>query len=131
MMAERKPQIWIVEEDELLGDITTFRLELLGYDVHWCRSGEAVLKSITDELPDLIIVDSVLPDMGSIQLLDRLSSDERTSRVPTMVLSTDADLDVVQRAFVAGAKDYLVTPYDPVVLERKIERMLAAAYAAR
>ena len=128
-MAERKPQIWIVEEDELLGDITTFRLELLGYDVHWCRSGEAVLKSIADELPDLIIVDSVLPDMGSIQLLDRLSNDQRTSVVPVMVLSIDADLDVVQRAFSAGAKDYLVTPYDPVVLERKIERLLTAVAA--
>jgi CheY-like chemotaxis protein len=49
----------------------------------------------------------------------------RTSQIPVLFVSTHADLDDVQKAYNAGANAYLVTPYDPAVLEEKIEHLVA------
>jgi PleD family two-component response regulator len=50
----------------------------------------------------------------------------QTSEVPVMVISTNSDLEDVQKAFNAGADEYLVIPYDPLVLEAKVERLTCA-----
>jgi CheY-like chemotaxis protein len=125
-MHERTPQILLVEEEPTLLGITSFRLELLGYDVVTHQSAERALEWLREQLPTLIIVDHVLPGMDGIEFINRLSNDTRTSDVPIVFLSTNADLEDVQRAYNAGADEYLVIPYDPLVLEAKVERLLTA-----
>jgi CheY-like chemotaxis protein len=122
-MSDTSHQILLIEEDPTLLEITAFRLELLGYDVVTHQSAERALEWLTDHLPGLVIVDHVLPGMDGIELINRLSNDVRTSEIPIMFLSTKADLDDVQRAYNAGADEYLVIPYDPMVLESKVERL--------
>jgi CheY-like chemotaxis protein len=75
----------------------------------------------------LIIVDTTLPGISGIDFINRLSNDVRTSEVPVMVISTNSDLEDVQKAFSAGADEYLVIPYDPLVLEAKVERLATAS----
>jgi CheY-like chemotaxis protein len=125
-MADRTPQILFVEEDPILMEITAFRLELLGYEVVTHASAERALEWLSQQLPTLIIVDHVLPGMDGIEFINRLSNDTRTSNVPIMLLSTNGDLEDVQKAYNAGADDYLVIPYDPMVLESKVERLAMA-----
>src|SRR5262245_953640 len=125
-MSDESPQILLVEEDRTLLEITAFRLELLGYQVVAVDSGEKALEWLRDHLPSLIIVDHFLPGMDGVELLNRLSNDMRTSEVPIMFLSTNADLEDVQKAYNAGADEYLVIPYDPIVLESKVERLTSA-----
>ena len=125
------PQLLLVEEDELLADITAFRLELLGYTVICVRSAEqAQARLQQDPLPAIILLDTTLPDINGLELLGRLSSGDRTHAIPVMVLTIDADLNAVQKAYRAGAKDYLVLPYDPAVLEQKVERLMGLAASA-
>jgi CheY-like chemotaxis protein len=121
--AVQMPKILLVEEDQTLLEITAFRLELLGYDVATQESAEKALDWLRDELPSLIIVDQDLPGMGGIEFINRLSNDMRTSNIPVMVLSTNSELETVQKAYNAGANEYLVIPYDPLVLESKVERL--------
>jgi len=125
-MSERTPQILLIEEDATLLEITAFRLELLGYEVVMQQSAERALEWMRDKLPSLIIVDQVLPGMDGVEFINRLSNDTRTNEIPMMVLSTKGDLDDVQRAYNAGADEYLVIPYDPMVLESKVERLVNA-----
>jgi DNA-binding response OmpR family regulator len=125
-MHEGTPKILLVEEEPTLLGITAFRLELLGYDVVTHQSAERALEWLREQLPTLIIVDHVLPGMDGIEFINRLSNDTRTSDVPIMFLSTNADLEDVQRAYNAGADEYLVIPYDPMVLEAKVERLVIA-----
>jgi len=122
-MADRISQILFVEEDPILMEITAFRLELLGYQVVTHPSAERALEWLHEQLPTLIIVDHVLPGMDGIEFINRLSNDTRTSEVPIMLLSTNGDLEDVQKAYHAGADEYLVIPYDPMVLESKVERL--------
>jgi DNA-binding response OmpR family regulator len=126
-MAHQTPQILLVEEDPLLSEITSFRLELLGYEVVKVPTAEQAIDWLQHDLPTLMIVDQTLPKMSGIELLNRLSNDVRTSEISVILLSTNAELEEVQRAYNAGADEYLVIPYDPTVLEAKVERLASAA----
>lgn len=119
------PHVLLLEEEPVLADITAFRLELLGYRVTCVHSGESLLQQLIDHTPDLMIIDTYVPDMSSMELINRVTSDSRYGHIPILVFSVEADLEAVQKAFAAGAKDYLVTPYDPAVLEHKVETLLA------
>lgn len=122
-MSDHRKSILLIEENETLRDITQFRLELLGHEVTPVASGEAGLTWIAEQLPDAVVIGHFLPDMDGMEMIDRLSNDMRTSNVPIMLLSPNAELDDVQRAFNAGADDYLVTPYCPLMLEKKLKRL--------
>ncbi|MEM8866004.1 MAG: response regulator [Planctomycetota bacterium] len=130
-MAVEKQTVLLIEEDPVLGDITSFRLEMLGFEVVSLDSAEAALTWLADQLPDLLIIGHFLPGMDGAELIDRLSNDVRTSGLPVMFLSPNSDLDDVQRAYNAGADEYLVTPYDPIVLEQKVTRLAEAAHLAK
>jgi CheY-like chemotaxis protein len=125
-MSRQTPQILLVVEEPLLAEITAFRLELLGYEVTTQQSAELALEWLCDHLPAVLIVDQVLPGMDGMELVNRLSDDVRTSEIPVVMLSTNADLEEVQRAYNAGADEYLVIPYDPLVMEAKVERLVSA-----
>jgi DNA-binding response OmpR family regulator len=126
-MSELAPQILLVEEDPILLEITGFRLELLGYRVVFQRTAESALEWLRDHNPSAIIVDQVLSGMDGIEFVNRLSNDTAMSEIPIMIVSTKSDLEDVQRAYNAGADEYLVIPYDPMVLEAKVERITNAA----
>ena len=118
-------QILLIEDDATLAEITAFRLELLGYEVVSVQSQDEAFAQLDAQLPDVILMDLALAGNDGLELLNRLSNEPRTSDVPVMVFSTNADLDNVQRAYAAGADEYLVTPYDPANLEQKVEKLRA------
>ena len=120
-------ELLLIEEDEVLAEITAFRLELLGYGVRCAHSGEEARTMLADRLPDLIILDLYLPDVQGVDLVNALKNDPETHSIPILVFSIDADLENVERAYLAGAEDFLVTPYDPAVLEQKLSIMLQMA----
>ncbi len=113
----------LIEEDPTLRAIISFRFELLGFEVLSCESGHEAIEWLSSSLPDAIIIGHYLPDMEGVELIDRLSNEVRTSEVPVMLLSPNAEMEDVQKAFNAGADDYLVTPFDPQVLEKKIRHL--------
>jgi CheY-like chemotaxis protein len=125
-MSSERPRVLLVDDDATVAEITAYRLELLGYSVQATNSGEAALQAIEQQKPDAVVLDLKLPGIDGIEVTSRLSNDERTSRIPVIAFSSDADLATVQKAFGAGAKDYVVKPYDPVVLEQKLEKLIAA-----
>lgn len=122
-MSHTRKVILLLEEDATLREITRFRLELLGHEVNAFDSGDAGLTWMIERLPDVIVIGHFLPDMDGVEMIDRLSNDMRTSEVPVMLLSPHAELEDVQKAFNAGADDYLVTPFDPLMLEQKLARL--------
>lgn len=130
-MSNQTTTILLIEGDSTLLEITAFRLELLGYNVVSFESAEKGLEWLSTQLPGVVIVDHVLPGMDGVEFINRLSNDTRTSNVPIMFLSTNADLEDVQRAYNAGADEYLVIPYDPMILEAKVERLTSAAAAVQ
>lgn len=130
-MTQEGPRIVLVENDSVLAEITKFRLELTGYQVTLYQAASEALSLIKDSPPALVIVDLRLPDGKGFELIEALGLDEATASVPVMVMSTDAELDTVQKAYRAGAVDYLVIPYDPLVLQGKVDNVLQRSPVAR
>ena len=128
-MTAQVPQILLVEQDPTLLEVTAFRLELLGYQVVRMQSGEEALEWLATQLPTLIIVDQFLSGIDGVEFVNRLSNDERTNEIPIVFLSVNSDLDDVRKAYNAGADEYLVIPYDPTVLEEKVDRLVTAVHA--
>ncbi len=119
-------RVLLIEDEQVLADVTAFRLELLGYEVQVAATAAAALQIVQQAAPDLVILDLSIPDVSTITLISQLQNESETEHeLPVLVFSTDADLDLVQQAYRAGARDYLVTPYDPASLEGKIESLLA------
>ncbi len=125
-MASTRKQILVIEEEPILRDILAFRLELLGYDVKTNDTADAAITWLDSNIPHLIAV-GYLGDMEPVEFLNRISDDPRTSETPMLMLSADSDLDAVQRAYNAGADEYLLTPFDPSMLEQKVHDLLLSA----
>jgi DNA-binding response OmpR family regulator len=115
----------VIEEEQVLLDILAFRLELLGYEVHTKDAGDPALAWLGENVPDMVAIGH-LADMNPVEFLNRISDDPRTSGVPVLYLSPNSDLVEVQRAFNAGANEYLLTPFDPLVFEKKVQHLLTA-----
>lgn len=124
-------KLLLVQAEPVLAELTSFRLELLGYQIELNSSGNEALASMQKELPDLVIVDTVLPDGDGIEWIARVRAEFGAEQVPIIVFSLDPSLETVERAFHAGAQDYLITPFDPTVMEEKIETLLADRLSRR
>ncbi|MBX7168042.1 MAG: response regulator [Pirellulales bacterium] len=124
-MRSHAPHILLAEEDGFLAELMAFRLELLGYQVQSVASGSELLVQAREQLPRGILMDSHQPDADGLDLVNRLTSDPQTKDIPILVFSIDCDLELVQKAHAAGARDFLVVPFDPTTLERKVERLLS------
>jgi CheY-like chemotaxis protein len=125
-MTPQNSTILLIEEEPILREITAFRLELLGYRVVTNVTASEATLMLEKDLPNLIAVGNVA-EMDPIEFLNHLSNDSRISEVPVIYLSASSDLEEVQRAYNAGADEFLVTPFDPSVLEKKVEGLLLAA----
>jgi DNA-binding response OmpR family regulator len=119
-------KLLLVQSEPVLGELASFRLELLGYEITLVASGSEALSKSREALPDLLIVDTTLPEGDGLEWLSRLRGEFSAEQLPVLVFSLDPSLETVERAYHAGAQDYLITPFDPVVMEEKIETLLAS-----
>lgn len=130
-MSRDRPKILLVIDDQLLADVTDFRLSLLGYEVQTEREGNAAIQHVEASSPDLIIVSGDICDMDCVEFVNVIRTRAQDNDVPVIVFSAESGLDAVRRAFAAGTNDYVITPYDPATLEAKIELLLTNQPAPR
>ncbi len=124
------PRLLLVQHDPQSAAITEFRLKLLGYDVASVDRGEDVPSAIQAGIPNLVLVETRLSGISGFEVISRLRADKSTKEVPIMACSPDATPESVRQAFVAGASEYLLMPFDPATLEHKVESLLTAAGTA-
>lgn len=116
--------------DPLLRAITVRRLELLGYAVTAVPDDPAAAPVVAaDAALDGVLVALDLPDGAGLRVVERLASEEATAGLPVLGLAADTPHGLVEEAFAAGVADFLILPYDPLVLEAKAAGLLAAAAA--
>lgn len=125
-MPIRRQRILVIEKEPVLLDLLTFHLELLGYEVVCKGAGDAAVDWLGENVVDLVAVGS-LPDMDPIELLNHLSDDTSTSETPLLLLSADCDSDAAQRPDNAGIDQCLLTPFDPLVLEKTVHDLLSTS----
>lgn len=120
-----KGKILVVEDAKLFRAMYEDKLKMEGYDVWTAADGLEGLRLAQQVLPDLILLDLVMPRMGGLEVLKRLKGDPRTKDIPVVVLSNLEDAEGVKEAIEQGAEDFLrKTASSPAEVTAKIKRLV-------
>lgn len=105
------PFILIVEDEEDLAIMLRYNLEAEGYRVATAESGDEASLALREELPDLILLDWMLPGLSGIELCRRWRTKEETARVPIIMMTARGEEEERVRGLATGADDYVVKPF--------------------
>ena len=116
--------ILIVEDEADIRELVRYNMEREGYKVAECASAEAAREHLKRSLPDLVLLDLMLPGTDGFAFCRALRADERTAKIPViMVTARDEDADVVAGLEV-GADDYITKPFGARVLAARVRAVL-------
>ncbi len=118
--------IWILVVDDNTSNLTmaTRILSEEGFRVSCVKSGEAALKFLQFNKPDLILLDIHMPGMDGFETMAAIQADETTAGIPVIFLTADDDSDTETRGLQAGAMDFLKKPFVPDVLLLRVRHMV-------
>jgi two-component system, OmpR family, phosphate regulon response regulator PhoB len=121
-------RIVIVEDDRDIRELIGLILDEDGYTIVAIATGADALQACRDDVPDLVLLDVSLPgELSGLEVCRRVRADERLAAVPVMLLTARARPDDVEAGYAAGASDYLVKPFNPGELIRRVEDLLGRA----
>ena len=117
-------KIYIVEDDVNILEIETYALSGSGYSVEGFERAGTFFERVNEELPQLVLLDIMLPDMDGLEVLKHLRKDPKTSRLPVIIVTAKAtELDTV-RGLDLGADDYLTKPFGVMELISRVRALL-------
>lgn len=119
-----KPNVLIVDDDESVRKLFIKRLEKLDIVIMEADNGEAALELIKTNRPQLFFVDLHMPGMSGLELLRQIKGDSDTEKIPVIVVTADKTMEVVDHAFMEGADDFIVKPFDKEELIESVERFI-------
>jgi len=118
-------KILIIEDEKILSEMYNFKFTKEGYKVLTGMDVEEGLEKIKKELPDLIILDILLPKESGLYFLEKRKNISGAENVPVIVLSNFDDKETKEKAFQLGAKDYMIkSNYNPKEILEKIQSYL-------
>lgn len=100
-------KILIVDDDNSLATIISTALEKAGYLTTVAGTGRDGIEKARSEMPDLILLDQVLPDISGNQALSEIKMDENIKQIPVLMLSNFSQNEMVDQAIQGGAEDYI------------------------
>ncbi|MFA6393924.1 MAG: response regulator [Patescibacteria group bacterium] len=103
-----KKKILIAEDDSFLLSMYANKFEMENFTVFMAEDGKKALRIALKELPDLILLDLMLPAMDGFEVLKELKSDERAKNIPVILLTNLSQRDEIERGIGLGAMDYLI-----------------------
>ncbi len=107
-MVNQSKRILIIEDDKFLAKMLSRMLEANSYSIVLASSGKEGLTKVTSENPDLILLDIMLPDIDGFDVLQSLKGDEKTKKIPVVILSNLGQPEDIQQGRSLGVQDYLV-----------------------
>ncbi len=124
-MSMREPPLILVVDDVPDNvEILEMRLESLGYQVATAGDGIAALEKIRALLPDLVLLDIMMPKLDGIETVKRLKADPSLPFIPVILVTAKADASDVVSGLDSGADDYLTKPVDHAALTARVRAML-------
>lgn len=122
---ENKKRILIVEDDAFVMDIYRTKLKQEGFAVAEARNGVEAVKELEKNIPDLMLLDIVMPYMDGLEVLEKLNANENWKKIPVILLTNLSQKEEVERGLGLGAKDYLIkSHFTPAEVMEKIRTYL-------
>src|SRR5687767_8643599 len=130
LLRNMKQKILVVDDEPDAVELLEVNLKGAGYEVVSAHDGEEALKKARMLLPDLIVLDLMLPEVDGMEVCKILRRDQRTSGIPIIMLTAKAaEIDRVL-GLELGADDYVTKPFSPRELVLRVKRLLRASTAA-
>ena len=123
-MFKDQPRVLVVEDEHAQLEILAYNLESEGFLVIRARDGEEALLLIREDVPDVIVVDWMMPHLSGIEVCRRLKSNPETRSIPVIILSARSEDEDKVRGLEIGADDYVVKPYSVVELMARVRTQL-------
>jgi two-component system, OmpR family, alkaline phosphatase synthesis response regulator PhoP len=121
-MANEK--ILVVEDEEDLLELLRYNLERERYRVTCAASGEKALTKVREDIPDLILLDLMLPGLGGLDVCRELKKQAATSRIPLIIVTAKGEDSDIVSGLELGADDYIIKPFSPRILLARIRAVL-------
>ncbi len=116
--------ILVVEDEPAIQELVACNLELAGHRTLRAESAEQAMQMVREELPDLIVLDWMLPGINGMEFARHLRGDKRTQGVPLIMLTARADEQDKLAGLETGADDYITKPFSPRELNARVKAVL-------
>ncbi|MCB1376317.1 MAG: response regulator, partial [Rhodobacteraceae bacterium] len=123
-MSADQPTVLVVEDEAAQREVLSYNLEAEGFRVARAEDGETALMLVSEELPDVIVLDWMLPNVSGIEVCRRLKMRPETRSVPVIMLSARSEEVDRVRGLETGADDYVVKPYSVIELMARVRAQL-------
>ncbi|MFO8072565.1 MAG: response regulator [Polyangia bacterium] len=117
-------KILIVDDTETMRLYERMLLTGQGYELDLAGDGVEALEKMKEDLPDLVLLDIMMPKMDGIECCRRIKEDEMMKDVKVVMVTTKSEYERVKEAFAAGCDDYITKPIDKLELLSKIKELL-------
>lgn len=125
-----KPLVMIADDDELLQQLVSHKLAQRGCETLCVDNGEQLLAAVAARMPNLIVLDAMMPIMDGFETLRRLRAARATAAIPVLMLTARRGEQDVVAALNLGASDYLAKPFMPEELALRVRALLEKAARA-
>ncbi len=119
-----EPIVLVVEDDPAQREVLAYNIRAEGYQVDTAESGDEAILKVKEEVPDLIVLDWMLPNVSGIEICRQIKTRPESQRIPVIMLSARAEENDRVRGLETGADDYVVKPYSVAELLARIRTQL-------
>jgi len=125
MFKDEPKKILLIEDEELIITLLQKKLEKEGYKVLVARDGVEGMEQMKEVVPDLVLLDIVMPRMGGLEVIEEMRKDKELRVVPIIVISNSGQPVELDRAKNLGARDWLIkTEFDPKEVLDKVKKQI-------
>ncbi len=117
-------KILVVEDEKPISELIGFHLEQQNYQIKFSYDGESAIQEIEYWLPDLILLDWMLPNISGIEVLKRIKRKDNLKKIPIIMLTAKGQEDDKIRGFELGVEDYVTKPFLPSEILARIKSLL-------
>ena len=117
-------KIWCIEDDDNINNLITYALSSQGFEAEGFLNYNSFKEKLKNDIPDLIMLDIMLPDTDGITILKNIKSDERYKDIPVIMLTAkNSEIDIV-KALDIGAEDYITKPFGVLEMASRVKAVL-------
>lgn len=123
-MSATQPTVLVVEDEPAQREVLAYNLEAEGFRVSRAENGEEALIVVDEDMPDIIVLDWMMPNLSGLEVCRRLKTRRETRGIPVIMLSARSEEVDKVRGLETGADDYVVKPYSVVELMARVRAQL-------
>lgn len=123
-MSADQPTVLVVDDEHAQREVLAYNLEAEGFRVARAENGEEAMIVVDETMPDIIVLDWMMPNLSGIEVCRRLKSRPETRNIPIIMLSARAEEVDKVRGLETGADDYVIKPYSVIELMARVRSQL-------